>query len=95
MTNSVATIKKAQHLLIKIANKQTQATVLKRFGVTNKSVKPIPTGRSKFTHCYLKTTSNPDTSYRLLINKQSKDFVVEKIVDNTVVEKLVSNEQLR
>lgn len=95
MTNSVATIKKAQRMLIKVANDKTRATVLKRFGVTNKSVKPIPTGRSKFTHCYLKPTSNPDTSYRLLINKQSKDFVVEKIVGNTVVEKLVSNEQLR
>lgn len=43
MTNSVATIKKAQRMLIKIANDQTKATVLKRFGVTNKSVKPILT----------------------------------------------------
>lgn len=92
--NSVATIKKATRVLIKLADDKTKQSVLKRFGVADKKVKPLQTGRTKFTHCYLKTTNDSNISYRLLLNKQSMDFVAEKIVDNQVVEKVISNPAL-
>lgn len=87
-------IKKAQQVLIKYADDKTKANILRWFGVGSKNSNPTPTGWSKFTLCYTKQTKQPNVSYRLFVNESTKDFVSEKIVDNTVVEKVCSSDKL-